>query len=132
MCVQLCLTLHDPMDSSPPGTSVHGIFQRLILDQVAISYSRESSQSWDQTCISCVSCIGRQILYHCTTWEAPYDLCWYKTTTMHERPTSLLPELCCCCSVARLCPTLCNPMDDSTPGSRALHHLPELGQTHVH
>ena len=37
---------------------------------VAIFYSRMSSQPRDWTHISCVSCIGRQILYHCTTWVA--------------------------------------------------------------
>ena len=58
---------------SPPGSSVHGIFQARILKQVAISSSRGSSQSRDPTCISWVSCIGRQILYHCTTWEAPFQ-----------------------------------------------------------
>ena len=45
-------------------------FQARILEWVAISYSRGSSQCSDQTCISCVSYIGRQILYHCATWEA--------------------------------------------------------------
>ena len=38
----------------------------------------------------------------------------------------------CCCSVAQLCLTLCNPMDCSMPGFPVLHHLPELAQTHVH
>ena len=38
----------------------------------------------------------------------------------------------CCCSVAQSCPTLCNPMDCSTPGFPVLHHLPELAKTHVH
>ena len=37
---QLCLTLCDPMDCSPPGSSVLGIFQARILEWVAISYSR--------------------------------------------------------------------------------------------
>ena len=37
-----------------------------------------------------------------------------------------------CCSVAQSCPTLCDPMDCSTPGFPVLHHLPELAQTHVH
>ena len=37
---QLCLTLWDPMDCSPPGTSVHGISQVRILEWVAISFSR--------------------------------------------------------------------------------------------
>ena len=38
-----CLTLYDPMDYSPPGSSVHGIFQARILVWVAISFSRVSS-----------------------------------------------------------------------------------------
>ena len=37
-----------------------------------------------------------------------------------------------CSSVAQSCPTLCNPMDCSTPGFPVPHHLPELAQTHVH
>ena len=35
-------------------------------------------------------------------------------------------------SVTQSCPTLCNPMNCSTPGFPVLHHLPELAQTHVH
>ena len=69
---QSCPTLCNPMDCSLPGSSVHGIFQARILEWVAISHSRESSQPSDQTHISCISCIGGQILYHCTTWEAPW------------------------------------------------------------
>ena len=38
----------------------------------------------------------------------------------------------CCCSVVQSCPTLCDPMDCSTPGFSVHHHLPELTQTHVH
>ena len=37
-----------------------------------------------------------------------------------------------CCSVAQSCPTLCDPMDCSTPGFPILRHLLELAQTHVH
>ena len=50
-----------PMDCSPPGSSVHGIFQERILEWVAISFSRKSFRPRDRTR---VSCIGRQILYH--------------------------------------------------------------------
>ena len=50
-----------------PVSSVHGISQTRILEWVAISFSRGSSQLRDQTC---VSCIGRWILYHWATWEA--------------------------------------------------------------
>ena len=70
MCAQLlsCVQLFcDLMDWSPPGSSVHGIFQARILEWVAIPFSRGSSQPRDQTS---VSCIGRQILYRCITWEA--------------------------------------------------------------
>ena len=38
---------------------------------------------------------------------------------------------CCCCSIAQLCLTLCDPMDCSMPGFPVLHSLPELAQTHV-
>ena len=44
---QSCSTLSDPMDYSLPGSSVYGIFQARVLDWVAISFSRESSQPRD-------------------------------------------------------------------------------------
>ena len=58
------MSLCDPMDCSPPGSSVHGISQARIPEWVALSYSRESSSLRDQTHASCVSCIGKQVLYH--------------------------------------------------------------------
>ena len=62
--LQLSLTLWDPKDCGPLGSSVHGILQARILEWVAMPSSRESSQLKDQTCISFVSWIGRQVLYH--------------------------------------------------------------------
>ena len=38
----------------------------------------------------------------------------------------------CCCSVAQLCPTLCDPMDCRMPGFPVLHYLTEFAQTHVY
>ena len=38
----------------------------------------------------------------------------------------------CCCSVAQLCPTLCDPIDCSAPGLLVPHHLPKFAQVHVH
>ena len=38
----------------------------------------------------------------------------------------------CCCSITKLCPTLCDLMDCSTPGFPVLHYLPEFAQIHVH
>ena len=46
--------------------------------------------------LACISCIGRQILYHCITWKTQGYIQFS--------------------SVAQLCPTLCNPMNCSTPG----------------
>ena len=47
LCAQLCLTLCDPVDCRPPGSSVHGIFQNRRLEWAAISFSRGSSQLRD-------------------------------------------------------------------------------------
>ena len=61
-----CLILFNSMDHSPPGSSVHGISQARILEWIAISCSRGSSQPRNRTH---VSCIGRQILYYWATRE---------------------------------------------------------------
>ena len=55
------------MDCVPPGSSVYGILQARILEWVALSFSRGSSQPRVQIQVSCT---GRQILYHCATKEA--------------------------------------------------------------
>ena len=55
LCAQSCLSLHDPMDYSPPGSSVPGTLQGRILEWVAISFFRGFSEPRDQTQISCVS-----------------------------------------------------------------------------
>ena len=52
-----------PHGSSLPGFSVHGILQARILEWVAISYSKGSSQPRDQTYVCCISCTGRWVLY---------------------------------------------------------------------
>ena len=57
-------TLCDAVDCNSPGSSVHGILQARILEWGAVAFSRGSSWPRDQTCISYVSCIGSQVLYH--------------------------------------------------------------------
>ena len=52
LVAQLCLTLCDSMDCSPPGYSVHGILQARILEWGAVSFSRESSRPRAQTWFS--------------------------------------------------------------------------------
>ena len=46
---ELCLTLCDPTDCGLPGSSVHGIFPAIVLEWIAISFSRGSSQPRDWT-----------------------------------------------------------------------------------
>ena len=55
LIAQSCPTLCDPMDCHPPGSSVHEIFQARILEWVAISFSRGSSQPRDRTWVSCTA-----------------------------------------------------------------------------
>ena len=64
---QSCPTLCNLMDCSPPGSSVHGILQARILEWVAISFSRGSSQPRDGTWVSCVA--GRRFIL-CATRKA--------------------------------------------------------------
>ena len=71
--IGLCSVVSDscnPMDCSPPDSSVHVILQARILEWGAICYSRQSSQPRDRTRVFCVSCIDGEILYHWATWEA--------------------------------------------------------------
>ena len=49
----------------------------------------------------------------------------------HEKILNIANYYICCCSVTKLCQTLCDLMDCSTPDFLVLHHLPELAQTHV-
>ena len=66
LVTQSCPTPCDLMDCSPPGSSVHGIFQARILEWIAIPFSRGSSQSKDQTGLPHFSLI----LYHLSHREA--------------------------------------------------------------
>ena len=64
-CMLVCVQhFCDPMDGSPPGSSVHGIFQARILEWVAISSSRGSSQPRDGNCHFPRVLHCRRILYH--------------------------------------------------------------------
>ena len=98
------------MDCSLPSSSVHGISQTRILEWLARSSSKGSSQPRDQTHISWASCIGRWILYHWATWEAH------------------IIQLFCHPVVSS---SLFDPMDCSTPGL-SVPHLPKCAQVHVH
>ena len=75
LCVlvtQSCLTLRGPMDCSPPGSSVYGILQARILEWVAISSFRGSSQPRDWTHVYSVFCTDRRILHHLNHEKLPW------------------------------------------------------------
>ena len=92
-CAQPWPPLCNPMDCSPPGSSIHGIFQARILEWGAISFSRGSSWPRDWTWVSCVSC---------TTGR-------FFTTVSPRKPKVKV-------KVAQSCPTLCDPMDYTVHG----------------
>ena len=100
---QSCPTLRDHMDCSLPGSSVYGIFQAIVLEWIAISFSRGSSQPRDRSQVSHIVDRRFTIIY------------------MYQFS-----------SVAQSCPTLCDPMNHSTPGLSVHQQLPEFTQTHVH
>ena len=77
-----CIWLCNPMDCSLLVSSVHGIFQEKILEWVAISSSRGSS--WPRN-LTCVSSVGRQILYHWTSWETEALISWTKCALSHQK-----------------------------------------------
>ena len=104
VCVKLlqsCATLCDPMDCSPPGSSVHGILQTRILEWVAMPSSRDLIS---MPCISCVSCIVGEFF----TAEPPGK--------PHSKRTV------CIVLIAQWYPTLCDPMDCS-PQVSSLHGI---------
>ena len=68
---QSCLTLCDPKDCNLPGSSIHGIFQARILEQVAICFSRRSSWSRDWTWVS--GTVGRRFTIWATKKERRPD-----------------------------------------------------------
>ena len=76
VCVLSCVWLCDPTDWSPPGSSVHGIFQARILTQVSTSFSRGASGPRDWTLVSCSSCIAGGFFTTGTAWEAQRSVKW--------------------------------------------------------
>ena len=68
LVTQLCLTLSNPLDYSPPGSTVHELLQARILEWIVFPFSRESSQSRDQNCL--LHC--RWILYCLSHHGSPY------------------------------------------------------------
>ena len=81
LCVRLC----NPIECSPPGSSVHGIFQARILEWGASSFSRGSSRPRGQTHASYISCFGRQVLYHYRYLVHCFDLLVYRLQDIKKK-----------------------------------------------
>ena len=95
------------MDCSPPGSSVHGIFQAIVLEWIAISYFRGSSQPRDRTQVSHI--VDRRF----TIWATREVLTCSKTTRL--KTSSSWVSHCLFIQSeseregAQSCPTLCDP-----------------------
>ena len=76
---QSCLTLCDPLDCSPPGSSVHGILQARILEWAAIPFSSRSPLPRDWNWLSCIA--GRFF----TVWATREAKLWHKCTYPQHR-----------------------------------------------
>ena len=133
---QPCLILCDPMDSSPSGSSVHGIFQARMPEWAAFSFSRGAP--------GLLHC--RKILYHLSHREHLKLTIWYSNSIFgciskklyiytHTHTHTYISDQIRSVqfsSVAQSCPTLCDPMNRSTPGLPVQLQLSEFTQTHVH
>ena len=120
MCVkslQLCPTLCNPMNWSPPGSSAQGILQAKILEWAAMPCSRGSSRPRDQGHVY-FSCSGRRILYHwhhlgsLLTLARLHILCWIEVGRMESLPCFQSEKV----KVAQSCPTVCDLMDYTVHG----------------
>ena len=129
------------MDSSPPGSSVHGILQARILEWVAISSSKGSSQPRDQTHVSCGFCIARGFFipelpgkpqWKYQSWSmSPTEIdrnddmwllrldqnrqCIFHLSDTHYQEGWPLSH-CCCCLVSKSCLTLWDLSPWDSPG----------------
>ena len=126
--MQLCPPLCNPQDCSPPGSSVHGILQERILEWVAISFSRGSSQLRDQTWVSCIAgrfftiwatreALASHIPYHIPLISNSCCFCLLNISLSCPAFPSPMTNMRCCAKSLQSCPTLCDPAYCSPPGS---------------
>ena len=120
---QSCPTLCDPVDCSPPCSSVHGILQARVLEWVAISFTRGSSWPRDRTQVSCIvsktlyrlshqgSIYDMKSLSHVRLFATPWTVAHHaplsmgQTNPFQDYMLLLLLLLLSCFSRVRLCAT---------------------------
>ena len=113
LITQLCPTLYDPLDCSPPGSFVRGILPARILEQVAISPSSGSSRPRDWTLVSCLSCTAGGFA---TTEPHGKPLYTLKFSKSKHVPWVVQPLLCSCLPSETPCPHLGTAGADTVPG----------------
>ena len=77
-------------------------------------------------------CLGCFLMPNIFKMMLLLTLCWKHIPISINTALHVLMVSCFFTSVAQLCPTVCDPMDCSSPGFPVHHQLPELAQTHVH
>ena len=86
VCMLSCVLLCNSMDCSPPGSSIHGVFQARIMEWVAISYSRGSSQPRDRL-LCLLHCQVDSLLHHL---ESPIQK--KKKLVVQKRKRFIIPK----------------------------------------
>ena len=151
---QSCLTLSDTMDCSLPGSSIHGIFQTRVLKWGAIAFPISNvrilkilTKRWPsrRTC-------AHLLLQELQNYSLLLNNHQQENVGSHQKKipqikgqrrihskmvggdkiTFRITLSVQFSSVSHSCPSLCNPMNRSTPGLPVHHQLPEFTQTHVH
>ena len=106
---QLCTTLCDPVDCSPPGSSVHG------------------DSPGNNTGVGCYALLQGIFPTQGSNLHLLHLLHWQVGSLPPAPPASVQFS-----SFAQSCPTLCDPMNRSMPGLPVHHQFLEFTQTHVH
>ena len=107
--LQSCLTLCDPTDGSPPGSAIPGILQARTLEWVALTFS--NAWKWK---------VKVKLLSHARLLATPWTAAYQAPPSMgfsRQEYWSLDLRLCLHAKFLQSCPSLCDPMDYSPPGS---------------
>ena len=144
LVAQSCTTLYNPLDCSLPGSSVLGIFQARILEGVVIAFSRGSSWPRDWTQVFHIAgrfftiWATREALKHLEDKQNISPVPGFSSLfSPSGKPYSSsfiwwILSILQFMSVTQSYPTVCDPMNCSTPGFPVHHQFLELTQTHVH
>ena len=141
--LQSCPTLCDPIDSSPPGSAIPGILQARTLEWVAISFSivwkwrvkvkslshlRLAATPWTAAAYQAPASMGLSRQEYWSALPLPFPVLGegggnplqYSCLENLKDKGAWWATVCCCCCCSKslqLCPTLCDPIDGSQPGS---------------